>query len=250
MPSNYEAWLHESKMRYHFPPMKARQISARKLIRTLLKHAANPYLAFSGGKDSGVILDLALAIKPDIPIVFFDDLWNMPGTERHLRAVEMYYGISILRIRHRDTGIEFKQTFGQAVYHSDPPTVDYVFDDLQTMVSEMGWDGVLLGLRSEESAGRFFALKRPLRNVKYDGIWHCNPIHDWSYREVWAYLSGKRIPEHPAYGALINYGVSVQYARIGPLTAIRSWPYGGLETLRRLWPETYNEFLRDNPCII
>ena len=42
------------------------------------------YLAFSGGKDSMVVLHLAHTVDPDVPVVFFDSGLESPETYTYL----------------------------------------------------------------------------------------------------------------------------------------------------------------------
>ena len=46
--------------------------------------AHDGYVAFSGGKDSLVVLDLARRVDPDVPVVFFDSGLDYPETYDYL----------------------------------------------------------------------------------------------------------------------------------------------------------------------
>jgi phosphoadenosine phosphosulfate reductase len=246
---NYQLWTEASALRWKLPPMRARTYSALRLIRACLSRCQNPYVAFSTGKDSQVVLDLALSIKPDLPVVFHDEDWVLPGTIEQVAATEAHYGIRILRVRERRAADEFYAQYGVWPQVSQPRGVDFEADTWKEIVRHYGFDGVLIGLRADESVRRFFSLKRPLRLVENDGLWHGSPLFDWTTEQVWSYLVGNHAPVHPAYREMIDAGVEPRFARVGPLTAVRVYQYGSLEIVKRLYPSLWNAFVAENPCV-
>ena len=48
----------------------------------------------------------------------------------------------------------------------------------------------------------------------------------------------------------LDTGAIVNTPAGGHLTAVRVYQYGMLETLKRLWPNTWNAFTQDNPCVL
>jgi len=247
---NWSTWSKASELRYRFPPMPARIASAQRLLSALFARCERPYVAYSGGKDSQVVLDLAIRLKPDVAVVWHDEDWLLPGTAEFVEGVEQRYGIHILRVRERFAADEFHAAYGVWPRCAHPRPVDFEADRWPEIVAHYGFDGVALGLRSEESAGRYFALKTPLRLTRKDGLWHCSPLHDWTAADVWAYLCGRDCPCHHVYETMIDAGIAPEFARVGPLTATRVYGYGLLDTLKRLWPETWNAFAAENPCVL
>jgi 3'-phosphoadenosine 5'-phosphosulfate sulfotransferase (PAPS reductase)/FAD synthetase len=245
---DYDTLMAMSKLHWRLPPMRARVNSAQRLVRALLRRTERPYVAYSGGKDSQCLVDIVLRIRPEVQVVFHDEDWLPPGTLEVVEATEKHYGIHILRVRERRSADEFFAEFGTWPTCSNPRPVDFEADTWGEIVGHYGFDGVAMGLRAEESTGRRFALRKPLRKTQ-DGLWHCSPLHDWSAPEVFAYLVGNELPIHPAYAQMINAGMPIERARIGPLTAVRVYQYGLLETTRHLWPELWNAFVTDNPVV-
>lgn len=69
------------------------------------------------------------------------------------------------------------------------------------MKTDLGCDGVFLGLRAEESVGRTANVKR--RGMIYrsieTGMLHCIPLAYWSARDVWAYIVSRDLPYNAVY---------------------------------------------------
>jgi 3'-phosphoadenosine 5'-phosphosulfate sulfotransferase (PAPS reductase)/FAD synthetase len=62
------------------PAFKRRVERAKALIAEVLAMSKNPYIAFSGGKDSAVTLHMARSIDPSVVAIWSDDEWNLPET--------------------------------------------------------------------------------------------------------------------------------------------------------------------------
>ncbi|MFC9839762.1 phosphoadenosine phosphosulfate reductase family protein [Rhodococcus sp. NPDC127530] len=56
------------------------------------------YVAFSGGKDSLVVLDLARRVEPDVPVVFFDSGLDYPETYDYLTELAEAWRLDLHRI--------------------------------------------------------------------------------------------------------------------------------------------------------
>jgi 3'-phosphoadenosine 5'-phosphosulfate sulfotransferase (PAPS reductase)/FAD synthetase len=113
----------------------------------------------------------------------------------------------------------------------------------------MGLDTVLLGLRQEESAIRRMHLRKfgPLFYSESDKSWHCNPIHDWTWLDVWAYIISNHLDYNRAYDRLEEIGVAPEHQRVGPLAVEQVLGYGQMAILKRGWPELFNRFASEHP---
>ena len=78
-------------------------------------------------------------------------------------------------------------------------------------------------------------------------MWHCNPIHDWTWRDVWAYIVSQGLGYNRAYDRLEEMGIEPERQRIGPLAVERALGYGQVAILKRGWPELYNRFVAAHP---
>lgn len=141
------------------------------------------YVAFSGGKDSVVILDLVKRSG-----VKFDAHYNITGID----PPELYYFIrdNFPEVqRHRPETTIWKLIIKKMM----PPTrlVRYCCEYLK----ERGGQGrrVVTGVRWAESTRRG---KRRIVEAcfKNDRTFYVNPIIDWSDEDVWGYIRGNNIP--------------------------------------------------------
>jgi phosphoadenosine phosphosulfate reductase len=217
---------------------------ARKLILQALTIPIHWAVSFSGGKDSTVLLDLVLAESPEIDIIWFDDGWDYPETIAFLAATEARLGRRILRVEQPVTSRFWRQ---EIEYRGDDPVyphpIDLTYDNWRKE-----YTGSLLGLRKEESSIRKFTLGRAALYYQSSlGHWHCSPLANWGWRDVWGYIGGRGLAYNPVYDRLGELGVSLDQMRVGPLTAWMVYQYGALTLIKRGWPELFNRFIAKYP---
>jgi 3'-phosphoadenosine 5'-phosphosulfate sulfotransferase (PAPS reductase)/FAD synthetase len=109
-----------------------------------------------------------------------------------------------------------------------------------------GWPGVVLGLRSEES--RYRAANRAMRGLEYfknSGEAVCQPLGDWSARDVFAYLMARGIDPLPVYKCCANRSPEIiRKSWWAPGVAAR---HGDMVWLRLYWPSLYRQLLVMSP---
>jgi len=87
----------------------------------------------------------------------------------------------------------------------------------------------------------------PLYFAKKHDIWQCNPIHNWTWRDVWAYTLSEDLLYNRAYDKLEEMGIEPLYQRIGPLAVEAVLGYGQIAILKRGWPELFDRFAAKYP---
>lgn len=69
------------------PLQRKIQITTARIIEWYQHYDGKVYVAFSGGKDSTVLLDIVRRIYPDVPAVFSDTGLEFPEVREFVRAV-------------------------------------------------------------------------------------------------------------------------------------------------------------------
>jgi len=180
-----EAFLDYSKSKEFAKKLKKAEGITQKAIKNY-----KTYVSYSGGKDSTVVLHLAISFKPDILVIHWDYGSFMPRKYfEELVENAKAIGAVNLKIYTSDTykklGRKALNVWGKEFFKRVAP-----------QLKEKGYKAVLLGLRKEESPTR----KRTVEKGRaIAGIKEFYPIGDWSYRDVWAYILSHNLPYHSTY---------------------------------------------------
>ena len=156
----------------------------------------NAYVCFSGGKDSLVVLDLAL--KSGIKnAVFCDTTMEFQETLDYIRVIEDFYEIRV-------DSVSAPKPFFDLVYKIGFPSRAmrwcckvYKFSPLAVFARENKVKSYITGLRSEEH----FRRKQYSKNDENHMInaKQINPILDWSSKDIWDYIKRNNLPVNPLY---------------------------------------------------
>jgi phosphoadenosine phosphosulfate reductase len=221
---------------------------ALSLIRVWLERAEKPYVAFSGGKDSSVLLHLVRQVDEDVPALFGDDEHLMPGTEVLLRNTH-----GLRRICGPTQHCEWYQSWAGGPDQTLPPSGIWVDSDpdegsVVAYARERGFDGAAVGLRTGESGRRTVHLRSRGRLFYAKGkeVWQCYPLAEWSTRDVWGYIASRGVPYNDAYDRMAEAGIPLDKRRVGPFApATALIPV--LTNLRRAFPSEYRAFAAEYP---
>lgn len=236
------------------------------------------YVAFSGGKDSLVTLDLALQAEPNIPVVFFDSGFEFPETYSYIRQVADLLDVDLRWINAQHSTLELLVQ-SKSWQHDGSPTND-VPNLHRTLITEPAGrahvtfgPGELWGVRSAESQGRRTAYAVALRDElarrctgpaccpdrsaqrqhhggiirRDDGTVAFGPIWDWSDDEVWGHIARRRLPTNPVYAKLRRLGAPNHFLRISHMLDGARLEHGRVTWLRRGWPELFEELCQYLP---
>lgn len=82
------------------PSAKAGPTAVDDIAARIEAHLAahDGYVAFSGGKDSLIVLDLARRVEPDVPVVFFDSGLDYPETYDYLTELAHTWRLDLHRL--------------------------------------------------------------------------------------------------------------------------------------------------------
>ncbi len=232
------------------------------------------YLAWSGGKDSTVVLHLALQVEPNLPVVFFDGGAEFPETYSYLSQLADEWNIDLHFFRSSISVFEIMKIEGFWDFNS--PTRHITTDAKKILINdpadrahdEFG-PGELWGVRSAESHGRRMHFGRALNQQtcrmeccdsreqarrehggvleRVNGQVTFSPIWDWSDPQVYAYLEQYNVPLNPIYDKLRRLGAPPSMQRVASMISGQWLDSGKMVWLRRGWPALYNDLLRHFP---
>lgn len=182
------------------------------------------YLAFSGGKDSIVILDLAK--KSGVKFEAHYSMTTIDPPEITNFIKDNFPEV----IWHRPTISFFKLIEREKV----PPTRTKRY--CCRVLKEFGGTGrvIVLGLRKQES--RFRKQRSEFeKSTKQKGTFFCNPIIEWSEKEVWEYIRSNNLK----YCSLYDRGKKRVGCLFCPMQGMN-----GMEYDRYHYPKYYAALLR------
>lgn len=244
----WERWRKAAAAHAH----QRRVESAIRVTVRALDATPNAALSWSGGKDSTVMVHL-VCVRAGARIAVFsekDDL-DYPGEEDYVRALGASWDLDLRIVRPPVSPRAWVSAHAAGMHPGDDihgRSAGLSKACFYGVVEECnrGFDAVMLGLRSEESAirrhlrasrGRYYALA--------DGRHRVLPIADWSGLDVFAYAEANGIELLPMYRC-----VALMHAD-APWTLRKSWwlpgsatAYGQVAWLRRYYPSLYRQ-LRD-----
>lgn len=244
---------------------------ALKRIEFIFDEFEKVVVNFSGGKDSTVILNLALMVaekKRRLPLpVFFID-----------QEAEWTYTIDLVKkVMYNPKVKPYWYQIPFRIENSASPIVNFVYlwweghkwlrekDKISIKENKYGvynWEGlfnairikdfgknvaVLTGLRAEESPLRFIGLtdKPTYKWITYGKkeneeyrhyVFHC--LYDWTYKDVWKAINDNKWEYNKLYDLMFAYGVPINRMRVSSLhhqTALNSLLY-----VQELDPKLFN----------
>lgn len=187
------------------------QESIQKIYNTYIEHKSKVdlfYVAFSGGKDSIVALDLVQRALPhsDFKVLFGNTDMEIPTTLALAKRVRQYCeseGISFYEVKTDFSAIQSWNQFGPparkvrwcCTVHKTAPVINklceiYGLDKLHSMM--------ITGVRGDESVTRSDYDELSF-GKKLAGQYSYHPILDWSSAEVFLHIFGQHLLLNEAY---------------------------------------------------
>lgn len=171
------------------PELQKKVDRAVKLIQSAGKDGQTVEIAYSGGKDSDVILELTRMSGIKYRAIYKNTTIDPPGTIAHVKSK----GVEIRRP---------EKTFFQLMAQKGYPSrfVRFCCSELKEYKI---LDRSIMGVRKAESVARSKRYDEPTKCLIYGNkeqhVEVFYPILDWSNKEVADFISEKRIQCHPLY---------------------------------------------------
>lgn len=154
-------------------------------------------VAFSGGKDSTVMLHLALRVEPEIRVFH----WNH-GSYLIPTSIEEEIIANAKKLGAKNLIVKGSSLLEKPDARSNYKVWYLVFwNTLHRLRKDEGWNFQFVGLRKEEGCKRTAKIKASPRGEVY-------PIAEWKWMDVWAYIISNNLPYphiYDKYGTLLGY---------------------------------------------
>lgn len=226
------------------PAYRHRVARAFSTTREWLELCQKPYIAFSGGKDSTVILHITRQLAPDTPAIYLDadncfpevsDLIDQTPNCTRYPTSEPF--LATLKRFGLDGGKDLdRQTMKSTVY-----------EPVRKLIDEYGYDGCIYGIRAEESHGRRKSVQvhKEIFFAKGYGVWQCQPIGWWLYRDIWTYIVSNNVPYAGTYDKMWDMPPDDQ--RVSYWAGETKRRYGRYAWLKRTYPDLWNKLCQELP---
>lgn len=244
------------------PSAKAGTRALAEIVERIEAHLArhDGYVAFSGGKDSLVVLDLARRVDPDVPVVFFDSGLDYPETYDYLYELVDRWRLDLHRIPTHPPLLDVLADSGLWDHHTPTDAAAAAVDLHEVLITgparrahQLLGPGELWGVRADESTARRMLYTRGgLRGgviTRADGTTAYGPIWNWATTDVWAHIARHRLPVNPVYATLRQLGVPEHQHRLSHLIDGGHLDRGRLTWLRRGWPILFEQLADTLPRI-
>lgn len=221
---------------------------ALRRVEAFLTAHSPAYVAWSGGKDSTVVADLATRVDPDIVLAHFDTGFDFPETLDHQDRLAAERGWNLRRYR---CGNALEEMIRTGAWDHEAPDLTIDGGDSEWLhVTRLGpaamaaadtrANGWLWGLRASEAKRRLALLGRT-RGVyqRADGMWACSPIWDWRDRDIYAYHAATGLPLSPLYAKLEALGCPRSSQRTSLIIDPGGLRHGRAVWLKRGWPDLW-----------
>jgi phosphoadenosine phosphosulfate reductase len=171
-----------------------------------IKQSDVAYIAFSGGKDSVVLLDLCHQVLPiSVPVIYSDTDMELPDSVDYVwpEVQKRYPEREFIKVKARSSALENWRVFGPpsrtvrwcCSVHKSTPAIMYLKKRLN---SDSVKATAFLGVRSEESLSRanYDDISYAVKNASQT---NCMPILEWGAHELWLYIFANELTINPVY---------------------------------------------------
>jgi len=233
------AFVHRFRIYANTKQHQWRVNQARLFVTDWFGKCKRPYISFSGGKDSLAALHLVREQDPSCPAVYWDADCAFPEVEDLIKQTPHCTKYPCAE-PFLDTLARFGLHAGQDLENETMKTT--VYTPVSAYIAETGVDGAAYGLRMAESRGRRMngLTKGAVFFAKGYGVTMCQPVFQWSYDDVWAYIVSKNVPYCGTYDRMWDMPEKEQ--RISYWAGESNRQNGRWVWLKRNYPDLFNRF--------
>lgn len=149
----------------------------------------------SFGAESACLLSLAVAVKPDIPVIFINTGFHFPETLAFKDDLQRRLGLNIVETGPVMGHEAFLKEFGK-LYESDPDrccAINKVEPLKRALKGLRCWMTGVRGDQTEYRAHMKFV------EQKEEDLYKFSPLLGWSSKQVYDYIQSQGLPMHPLW---------------------------------------------------
>lgn len=168
------------------------------LTKFIIQYAVEKYqkifVACSFGKDSRVIIDLAMQVKPDIEFIGIDTGYEFLETLAFAETLSQETGMNFRWVRpSEEARKKIDAEYGDLFIKNDQyKCCEMKIPAIETVMKE--YDSWITGLRRDETEYR-----KNIKIIEPGKIVKVNPIAFWTKDEIWHYIHSHNLHYHPLY---------------------------------------------------
>lgn len=230
---------------------KKRVEKTKVIIDDYISLGVKCYGSISGGKDSTVLMHLVNVVSPYTPFVSEKDDMDFPGELEYMHLLQEKYNLTldILTPPVMLWDVIMKHDFTEDIHSKGANFSDeYFYGLLRNHQQENNYKGVFLGLRATESKGRLWNVKTN-SYIYYNQDWKqlvCQPLAEWSAKDVFAYLFSNDIPILDVYFKT-NFVKSPEEIRKSWILPSAQTSQGAALWLKYYYPDIFRKLCIINP---
>lgn len=260
----WQSWQQTWAIHARSPAYRSKVKRAVEIISEAERKVGKLFCALSGGKDSLALLAMLRAAQAQhVVAVHCSTPLNTPGMEESAESAADALGFAYEEVE-PDLG---ESTDVWRLLRELPSDQSIISGDagkqlrlkiasgnmLVAYLYQSEWRGSYTGMRADESRGR--RVNRMVRGTLYrnsqDGTWMCQPIVDWSSRDVWAAIVNHGLIPPSHYQLLFErFGISPEspMSRVDcVITSDKVAARGAIAHLPVLYPELWDRLVEIRP---
>jgi predicted phosphoadenosine phosphosulfate sulfurtransferase len=235
-----------------------------------------PVVSFSGGKDSGICVEVCILAAQragtlPVDVIMRDEEIMFPGTFEYCARVATRPEVSfhwiyacqpILNVFNRELPFwwVFDPLLPPEQWVRQPPPQAYKIGDIniERMTTRDRFPPApgkdlfqVIGLRVAESRGRMYGLfssKGYLTKPNREGVRECRPVYDWTDGDVWKAIKDNGWDYNSAYDVMARMGMPRSRLRIAP-PSMNVAGVPSLQLAMRAWPRWFDAMCERLPGI-
>lgn len=175
----------------------------QEILRFVFATYPNAAISTAFGVEGCALIDMAVRIKPDVPVFTIDTDYLFPETLALKELLVARYNLNLKIVRPLFTIEEQEKKYGSKLYESNPDLCCAIRKVEPNRRALAGLDAWIAGLRRDQSVVR--ADTDILERYDHDDgkpYVKVHPLANWTRKDTWTYLLQKGVP----YNDLLDRG--------------------------------------------